>query len=167
MNKAKNDGRNLIVYHGRGLYHETCDSYGQRCLVKLSEMSCDCGVWQISGLPCVHAAAVIDYQGHSTHEYTNWYYSKEAFKLTYSGSINPIPDQAMWPDVEGAPPDPPKKRNSVGRPKKSRKRAADEGPAPSKCFTKRCTSCGVMGHNSRACKQPFAITKKKSKLKTR
>ncbi|TXG69703.1 hypothetical protein EZV62_004638 [Acer yangbiense] len=50
---------------------------------------------------------------------------------------------------QGAPPDPPKKRNSVGRPKKSRKRAADEGLAPSKCFTKRCISYGAMGHNSR------------------
>ncbi|KAK4848532.1 hypothetical protein QYF36_014274 [Acer negundo] len=116
--------RNLIVYHGKGQYHETCDSYGQRCLVKLSEMSCDCGVWQINGLPYAHAAAVINYQGHSTHEYTNWYYSKEAFKLTYSGSINPIPDPAMWPDVEGAPPDPPKKRNFVGRLKKSRKKSS-------------------------------------------
>ncbi|KAI9161155.1 hypothetical protein LWI28_014959 [Acer negundo] len=128
-------------------------------------MSCDCGAWQISGLLCAHAAAVIDYQGHSTHEYTNWYYSKEAFKLTYSDIINPIPDPAMWPDVEGATPDPPKKRNSVGKLKKSRKRAADEGHAPSKCFTKRCTSCGVMGHNSMTCKQPFAVTKKKSKTK--
>ncbi|KAK4837782.1 hypothetical protein QYF36_008427 [Acer negundo] len=87
---------------------QICDC-GQICLIKLSEMSYDCGVWQISGLPCAHVAAVIDYQWHSTHEYTNWYYSKEAFKLTYRGSINPILDPAMWHDVKGAPPDPPKK----------------------------------------------------------
>ncbi|KAK3223336.1 hypothetical protein Dsin_010361 [Dipteronia sinensis] len=116
---------------------------------------------------CAHAAAVIDYQRYSTHEYTKWYYSSEAFKLTYSGNINPIPDPALWPDAEGAPPDPPKKRNFVGRPKKSRKRAADEGLTPSKCFTKRCTSCGVMGHNSRTCKQPAVVTKKKSKTKNK
>ncbi|KAK2646368.1 hypothetical protein Ddye_021563 [Dipteronia dyeriana] len=71
LNKAENDGRNLIVYHGRERYYKTCDSYGQRCLVKLFEMSCDCGVWQISGLPCAYATTVIDYQGHSIHEYTD------------------------------------------------------------------------------------------------
>ncbi|KAK2650865.1 hypothetical protein Ddye_018354 [Dipteronia dyeriana] len=87
--------------------HVTC--MDKAVLFSPSEMSSDCGLWQISGLRCAHAAAVIDYQGHSTHEYTSWYYSQEAFKLTYSGSISPIPDPSMWPDVEGAPPDPPKK----------------------------------------------------------
>ena len=60
LNKAENDGRNIIVYHGRGQYHETCDLYGQRCLVKLPKMSCDCGVWHISGSSDAHAAVVID-----------------------------------------------------------------------------------------------------------
>ncbi|TXG67913.1 hypothetical protein EZV62_009188 [Acer yangbiense] len=114
-------------------------------------MSCDCGQWQISGFPCAHAAAVIDYCGQYTHEYTHWYYSKEAFKLTYGGTINPIPDPSMWPDAEGAPPKPPKRRNVVGRPKKNRRREPDEGPAPSKSFTKHCKSCGSYRHNKRTC----------------
>ncbi|TXG73265.1 hypothetical protein EZV62_001844 [Acer yangbiense] len=167
LNEAVDDGRKLIVYHGRGEYHETVDSFGKRCLVNLSEMSCDCGQWQISGFPCAHAAAVIDYCRQYTHEYTHWYYSKEAFKLAYGGTINPIPDPSMWPDAKGAPPKPPKRLNVVGRPKKNRRREPDEGPAPSKSFTKHCKSCGSYGHNKRTCskanQQPSRVSRNQSK----
>ncbi|KAK4844809.1 hypothetical protein QYF36_024664 [Acer negundo] len=167
LSEVVDDGRKLIVYHGRGEYHETVDSFGKRCLVNLSEMSCDCGQWQINGFPCAHAAAVIDYCRQYTHEYTHWYYSNEAFKLTYEGSINPIPDPSMCPDTEGAPPEPPKRRNVVGRPKKNRRREPDEGPAPLKSFTKHCKSCGSYGHNKRTCstanQQPSRVSRNQSK----
>ncbi|KAI9198219.1 hypothetical protein LWI28_012004 [Acer negundo] len=73
----------------------------------------------------------------------------KAFKLTYRGYISPMPNLSMWPDVEEAPLEPPKRRNTVGKPKKNRRRKPDEGLAPSKSFTKHCKSCGSYRHNKR------------------
>ncbi|KAL5842430.1 hypothetical protein ACOSQ3_013033 [Xanthoceras sorbifolium] len=68
--------------------------------VNTGDVYCDCGMWQISGIPCMHVVAVLMYNRQFAHEHVHWYYSKEAMKLTYSGSINPIPDESRWPEIE-------------------------------------------------------------------
>ncbi|KAL5779322.1 hypothetical protein ACOSQ2_010059 [Xanthoceras sorbifolium] len=67
------------------------------------------------------------------HGRGEWYKTLEpSMKLTYSGSINPIPDESRWPEIEhndgnaNEVVEPPQKRTKVGRPKKARRRAADE-----------------------------------------
>ncbi|KAK3212170.1 hypothetical protein Dsin_016876 [Dipteronia sinensis] len=60
------------------------------------------------------------------HDHVHWYYNKEALKLTYSGVINPIPEESRWPEYQCQHIDPPAKRAKVGKLKKNRKRAADE-----------------------------------------
>ncbi|KAK2637338.1 hypothetical protein Ddye_032130 [Dipteronia dyeriana] len=84
-------------------------------------------------------------------DHVHWYYTKEALKLTYSGVINPIPEESMWPEYQCLHIDPPAIHSEVGRPKKNRKRAVDEPYAPSKIFSNRCQTCKTMGHNSRTC----------------
>ncbi|KAL5812779.1 hypothetical protein ACOSQ3_027729 [Xanthoceras sorbifolium] len=111
--------------------------------------------WQINGIPCMHVVAVFIYNRQFAHEHVHWYYSKEAMKLTYSRSINPIPDESRWPEIEhddgnaNGVVEPPQKRTKVGRPKKARRRAADEPRAPTKIFSNKCKGCNTIGHNIR------------------
>ncbi|KAL5810996.1 hypothetical protein ACOSQ4_027564 [Xanthoceras sorbifolium] len=105
----------------------------------------------------MHAVAVFMYNRQFAHEHVHWNYSKEAMKLTYSRSINSIPDESRWPEIEhddrnaNGVVEPPQKRTKVGRPKKARRRAADEPRAPTKIFSNKCKGCNTIGHNIRTC----------------
>ncbi|KAL5786184.1 hypothetical protein ACOSQ2_008576 [Xanthoceras sorbifolium] len=83
--------RKLQVIYGRGAWYETVNRMGKKFLVNTSDVYCDCGDWQISGLPCHHLIAVFNYKKEFAHDHVHWYHSKEAMMITYSGSINLIP----------------------------------------------------------------------------
>ncbi|TXG73237.1 hypothetical protein EZV62_001816 [Acer yangbiense] len=70
---------------------------------------------------------------------------KEARKLQV------IHDESSWPDYQYEIIKPPVKRTKVGRPKKNRRRAANEPYALGATFSKRCTTCQEIGHNNRTC----------------
>ncbi|KAK4837457.1 hypothetical protein QYF36_005672 [Acer negundo] len=152
LTRNEKKGRKLQVYHGMGDWYETINKKGRKMLVNIGEVTCDCGMWQISGLPCKHDVTVFMYNREFPHDHVHWYYTKEAVKLTYNGAINPIPDESRWHEYHSEHIDPPAKRTKVGRPKKIRKRAPDESRAPSKTFSNRCQTCKNIGHNSRICK---------------
>ncbi|KAL5753337.1 hypothetical protein ACOSP7_023512 [Xanthoceras sorbifolium] len=141
--------RNKLVDNGK--YYETVNRRGKKFLVNTSDVYCDCGDWQISGLPYHHAIAVFNYKREFAHDHVHWYYSKEAMMITYNRSINPIPDESRWSEYKNASVEPPQKRTKTGRPKKSRRRGSDEPPAPKKNFANRCRSCKALEHNSRTC----------------
>ncbi|KAL5774615.1 hypothetical protein ACOSP7_012172 [Xanthoceras sorbifolium] len=151
------EARKLEVIHGRGEWYETLEPCGKKNLVNTGDVYCDCGMWQISGIPYMHVVAVLMYNRQFAHEHVHWYYSKEAMKLTYSGSINPIPDESRWPEIEhddrnaNEVVEPPHKRAKVDRPKKARRRVADEPRAPRKTFSNKCKGCNSIGHNIRTC----------------
>ncbi|KAK2634810.1 hypothetical protein Ddye_029602 [Dipteronia dyeriana] len=67
--------------------------------------------------------------------------------MAYDGNINPIPDESRWPEFESQTIEPPVQKTKAGRPKKKRTRAADEQCVPNATFSKRCSLCGVLGHN--------------------
>ncbi|KAK4841590.1 hypothetical protein QYF36_007121 [Acer negundo] len=70
-----------------------------------------------------------------------------AWKLTYVGVINPIPDESRWPEFQFKTIKPPVKRIKVGRLKMKRTRAPDEPRAPNVTFSKRCSVYGELGHS--------------------
>ncbi|KAK3193062.1 hypothetical protein Dsin_024372 [Dipteronia sinensis] len=135
-------------------------------VVKLSEYSCQCGSWQVSGIPCRHAMAVIShYCGKAAvkdkvSEYVHQSLTKSAYIQTYTGMIHPIPNQNRWPEVpactliEGQTEhiDPPSSTVQPGRPKIQRKREPDEGPKGRKSGTVICKLCSQVGHNQRTWK---------------
>ncbi|KAI9181428.1 hypothetical protein LWI28_014922 [Acer negundo] len=60
-------------------------------IVNLKTQSYDCCLWELSGIPCKHAMAVITamrMQG------------QEAYMRTYNNVIHPIPDQTAWPTIK-------------------------------------------------------------------
>ncbi|KAL5843927.1 hypothetical protein ACOSQ4_009885 [Xanthoceras sorbifolium] len=128
------EARKLEVIHGRGEWYKTLEPCGKKILVNAGDVHCDCGMWQINGIPCMHAVA-------------------EAMKLTYSGSINPIPDESRWPEIEhndgnaNEVVEPPQKRTKVGRPKKARRRqgnAKGKGKGPSLKGKKKVLSVRIL-----------------------
>ncbi|KAK3217987.1 hypothetical protein Dsin_011957 [Dipteronia sinensis] len=84
------EARKLQVIHGRGSWYET----GVKILVNLDDATCDCGMWQMNGLPCMHAIAVYMNNKEFPHNHVHWFYSNEAWKLTYKGVINLILDES-------------------------------------------------------------------------
>ncbi|KAL5760567.1 hypothetical protein ACOSQ2_019405 [Xanthoceras sorbifolium] len=145
INDNDKEDRKLHVIHGRGGYHETIDTFNKKMLVNLKEKTCNCRLWEISGIPCEHALAVFSFNRQFAHESVHWYYSNEALKLTYGGHESP-----------------PIKHRKIGRPKQNWRREADEGPAPSKKFSAKCRNCGGLGHNKITCTQQQPTAKKKN-----
>ncbi|TXG60107.1 hypothetical protein EZV62_014680 [Acer yangbiense] len=66
--------------------------------VKLGEYSCQCGSWQVSGIPCRHAMAAISHHcgkaavKDKMSKYVHQSLTKSAYMYTYRGMIHPIPD---------------------------------------------------------------------------
>ncbi|KAK2652632.1 hypothetical protein Ddye_012488 [Dipteronia dyeriana] len=156
------EAKKLQVIHGRGEWYKTVKKYSKKFLVNVSNVTCDCGMWQINGLPCKHATIVFMYRREFAQDHVHWYYSKKAWRTTYSGNINPIPEELRWPEIQS-------KIIEAGRPKKNRRRAIDEPRAPGPTFSKRCSTCQEIGHNSRTCptKGKQSISKGKKALKNR
>ncbi|KAK3204818.1 hypothetical protein Dsin_018864 [Dipteronia sinensis] len=146
------EARKLQVIHGRGQWYETVDQVGLKILVNVDNGTCDCEMWKMSALPCMHAIAVFMYKREFAHDHVHWYYLKQAWKMTYDGVINPISDESRWPEFQYEIIEPPVIRTKVGSPKKKRRRAPDEPRAPSATFLKRCSKCGELGHNKKTCR---------------
>ncbi|KAK2646521.1 hypothetical protein Ddye_021716 [Dipteronia dyeriana] len=89
--------------------------------VDLENYTCDCGFWQVSGIPCKHAMAVINTKRLNSHDFVHKYLTKEYYLKTYSHVINPIPNEFLWPEIEHIEVLPPMKKKMSGRPKKKQK----------------------------------------------
>nr|POE82128.1 hypothetical protein CFP56_60370 [Quercus suber] len=77
------------------------------------------------------------------------------YKACYEPVIDPINGQNIWTPIGLPPMQPPIKRRSPGRPKKKRAREPNEpskGHSKGLGISKRCKSCGNIGHNKRSCK---------------
>lgn len=89
------------------------------------------------------------------------YYSSDWLREAYRGEINPLPHAKNWvvPDqVRNILVRPWKVRVLPGRPKKSRYRSCVE-----KDKQKKCSNCGLKGHNKRSCRKPASDAANKTK----
>ncbi|KAL5850686.1 hypothetical protein ACOSQ4_008699 [Xanthoceras sorbifolium] len=135
-------------------------------IVKLDKNSCDCGLWEVSGIPCKHALAMIIGKRLHVEDYVDQYLTRDAYVRTYSHVIHPIPSEDQWPESTEGVVMPPQKRRLLGRPKKSRKRAADEPHKQKRSSSGKCSKCGEYGHNVRTCKVTEKATKTNITKKT-
>lgn len=87
--------RYWYVSHSQDEVFETrlgIDSYK----VDLEARSCTCRLWDLTGIPCVHANATINYIHHVHEEYINGYFTKEKFLQTYSTNIQLVNGSSLW-----------------------------------------------------------------------
>ncbi|XP_020245229.1 uncharacterized protein LOC109823366 [Asparagus officinalis] len=86
-----NEGaRCLHVNPSTSILYEVYDSPSVR--VNLEYCTCTCRQWQVLGLPCKHAAAVIRHKDQLLYPYISDYFSMEVYRKCHSFPIYPIPD---------------------------------------------------------------------------
>ena len=131
--------------------------------LSLNNKICSCGAWQISGIPCRHAIRAMVHAKIDPHNVVSAWYSVRTYKLSYSFSINPIPDQSQWPAYDDLPiVMPPAMKRGVGRPSRNRRREEGKNQKGKRAKTVKCTKCDCLGHNSRTCKGGLTAKEKKA-----
>ncbi|KAE8685794.1 Pseudouridine synthase family protein isoform 1 [Hibiscus syriacus] len=144
------DSRSLEVVLSPDSSFKVRDTLDVMHVVSLENWECSCREWQLNGLPCLHAAAAIEHVGKDVYDYCYRYFTTEAFKLTYSESINPIPSLDGCTEQESSEVlvQPPGITRPVGRP--SERKSADK---PKQAVKRRCSKCKKLGHNKSKCDQ--------------
>ncbi|XP_052624769.1 uncharacterized protein LOC111907821 [Lactuca sativa] len=124
---------------------------GNRWDVILDEKKCSCRKWQVTGLPCVHAAAFIAFTREPSWEkYVDTYFTVDKFKEAYALEIGPMPGKDQWVHIDTVDKIyPPIIKRPPGRPKKNRIVSHDESKK-----RHRCPRCGMYGHHQKTCKNP-------------
>ncbi|GJW50178.1 zinc finger, PMZ-type containing protein [Tanacetum coccineum] len=126
-------------------------SYG----VNLQHKVCQCRMWELSGVPCVHAVAAYLHCGIEIDLGVSHWYSQDCWYNAYQFSIKPVFGSNMWKRTNDVPPLPPLVRRMPGRPQKSRIKDPGEtsGSHTSRVGrTMTCTNCWQKGHNKATCK---------------
>ncbi|CAH1441997.1 unnamed protein product [Lactuca virosa] len=58
--------------------------------VNLKEKMCACRLWELSGIPCVHAQVAILYTNQDPLNFISSWFSKNNYKATYDQNIHPV-----------------------------------------------------------------------------
>ncbi|TXG72727.1 hypothetical protein EZV62_001306 [Acer yangbiense] len=151
LQKAQQKGRYLDPLRCGEDEFEVVDG-NRRFVVELDKRTCQCGIWVILGVPCMHAMACITKKRDNVEDYVHDYLKKPTYLRTYSNNFHAIPDENLWPNGNFKTVLPPIKKRGVGRPKLSRKRGSTEPNKVQRSVGFRCSICKEVGHNSRTCK---------------
>ncbi|XP_020109288.1 uncharacterized protein LOC109724768 [Ananas comosus] len=154
LEKLKVDARHCFpIPCGRLKYEVDC--LDGKHAVDLVERQCSCRLWDLTGITCKHAIAAIFTNKERPEDYLHQCYTKAVYLKVYEEIINPIPGQNEWIKTSMPAPVPWRIRRPPGRPKKLRRRAADEPLNPYKVSRMdkpiKCGNCGKEGHNLRTC----------------
>ncbi|KAM6564850.1 hypothetical protein CsatB_009362 [Cannabis sativa] len=156
-------GRKCSVTRANAVLFEVKMSEAGAFMVDLDKHECTCRRFQLTGIPCGHALAAIWFCGHNEWGYIHRYYKPEAYAAAYAGTISPMPSPDKWPNKGLNPIFPPCEHNLPGRPKKKRRRGADEKDPPAAATVRKasrvgtvmhCSKCRKSGHTAPRCKEP-------------
>lgn len=128
---------------------------GKRWEINLAEKTCTCRQWQVSGIPCIHAAAFIaSIRNAKWEDYVDPYFTVERFKASYAGEIASMPSRHEWMKCDlGYKMLPPIIRRPPGRPRKRRLKPLGE----SKKKSNKCSRCSLPGHHKNTCKNDVSF----------
>ena len=101
IDKAGRESRNLnIIFEDEKEYEIWDENKTKAVVVKLNDFWCQCGSWQINGIPCKHAMRYINSERYDSAAYVHLSLTKEAYLQTYTSMIHLIPNEALWPKVD-------------------------------------------------------------------
>ena len=132
-------------------------AHGKQFVVNVKSRTCSCGAWQLSGIPCPHSIPCLIASSQSPLESVANCYKINTFLRTYSHVLQPLEGMSQWPRDRLFPLQQPKEVRLPGRPKKSRKKAAEEVIKVGKTLklkkwpTLHCSWCGKEKHNKTTC----------------
>jgi len=131
---------------------------GEKFVVNVDNMDCSCRKWGITGVPCSHSLAAMEFLNLSVDPFVAHWFTKSTYEEIYCSIIYPVNGQDVWeitpfPDVL-----PPLKRILPGRPKKKRRLQAsemkkDDTQVRRGGIRKKCSTCKQLGHNRTTCPQ--------------
>lgn len=141
-------------------YEYQLQCWGETVGVHLSNGTCHCRFWQLTGMPCKHVVAACAHKNEPPENYCHAWLTMGAYRSTYEFYVHPTRSQQYWEPtdyVKPLPPNVPKRK--AGRPKRKRRRDATEQQVAGGSRTRlrrtypdiTCTRCGLTGHNSRGC----------------
>ncbi|KAL4566065.1 hypothetical protein LXL04_030175 [Taraxacum kok-saghyz] len=165
LEKFGKDYRLWSVYSsGVGVF-ETRSAHASYC-VDLGSWYCTCRLWELPGVPCVHAIAAMYFDQQNPEDFINPVFSIEKFKSSYDTFIQPMNGSNLWHTTPYEKPLPPISRRMPGRPTVNKKRHASENDnrRPGK-RTVWCKNCQQFGHNKKSCKNPSKEPDPKPKKK--
>ncbi|XP_052289098.1 uncharacterized protein LOC112497627 [Citrus sinensis] len=157
--EARAAARGLTVIFGHENTFEVMEDLCKVFVVDLGKKTCNCGEWQISGLPCKHSICSIDAKRLNIEDYIHNYLKCPAFINTYKYQYFPLPDEKMWPLVLHDNLQPPIIIKSVGRPQIKRRKEANEPATFKRSSSVKCSKCEHWGHNKRTCKRTKVSSK--------
>jgi len=108
-------------------------------------------------MPCRHPITAISHKGGKPKDLCHDWLSIEAYNKTYHHFIQPVQGPQYWAQTQYAQPVPPHKKVQRGRPKKNRRRDADEDNVIGHRVKRKfpdftCGRCGQTNHNIKSCK---------------
>nr|GEX88638.1 transposase, MuDR [Tanacetum cinerariifolium] len=107
--------------------HAEVKRNGKWWQVVLDERKCSCRIWQVKGLPCVHASAFISFTRDIWEKYCDSYFTIKKFKDAYAFGVVTMLGKDQWVRLEtGEKIYPPIIKRPAGRPRKNRIIPADE-----------------------------------------
>ena len=138
----------------------------RKLVVKPGEQTCTCRQWQLRGIPCCHALAVIAKANLWVYDYVHPIYKSTTQQVIYNQLVHPMETHDMgtvdnitgWV-VGGDDLDedynrcilPPTNGRQPGRPPSKRRESQTQGTV-----SRRCSKCREVGHTRRTCRNPRA-----------
>ena len=159
LNRQK--AKDLKRYMTTGYLHEIECGDDIFC-VDMEKKTCDCGYWQLNGIPCMHAMCVINTTKLNLNDYVSDYYLTSRWRSLYEKGIKPVQGMNMWPQWGRLPVLPPPPRFNRGRPHDHARRKSPHESASNKYKLSRhdciitCSNCKKEGHNKTRCHNPTA-----------
>lgn len=145
----------VVQWSGKSKYLVTMTDGGHEIVVDLEEKSCACRKYDLTGLPCYHACACIQWKNLRLVDYIHKTYTKDMYLATYDHTLEPINSEHYWEKTNLPGPLPPVIKVQPGRPKKKRDSRNDAPADPTKLRRQNtnvfCRYCKEKGHNSRTC----------------
>lgn len=150
--KLKKEGQRT---HSFSVLQSTCSTY-EVCgdvteVVDIDRWECSCKSWQLTGVPCCHAIAVIGGIGQSVYDYCSRYCTTESYRLTYSEVVHPISCVELSASKDSqlvVTVTPPPTKRPPGRP--ATKRFGSQEVVKRHLH---CSRCKGLGHNKSTCKE--------------
>ncbi|XP_016582287.2 uncharacterized protein LOC107879869 [Capsicum annuum] len=129
-----------------------------RHTVNLEHKKCTCRLWDLSGIPCPHAIKVLIHKKVIPETKIHWWYTKEAYILTYKHKMQPVRGERSWKVEASHAMLPPDVVKQVGRPKWKRDREPDkarkrkgEWSQSRKGTQMTCRNCDESNQNAKGC----------------
>jgi len=90
--------------------------------VRLQDKFCDCRKWQLTGLPCKHAARCILRMKQQLEDYVDDCFTVDTYRQLYNHIVHPISAPQMWESRDLPTLDPPYVQRRTGRPPEHKRR---------------------------------------------